>query len=404
MEWKKEAGVKGPLPSSKQSLSFQKPEGITVADVKAIVSQLIREQKGQYSATGQVSIGLAPIARFPWEVRFISDGAGGGTIRVYKGVLVDTTGGAYESRNSHIKYAGRSTAPIKIQGDSVSSPGDYDWISTVDQRDPAIAPPDGPGTQVAWPPTFIGGSNDIISANSTKDPEPQDGGVAFETRGVNLGKQGYGANGADSMPWFDFNYVPGTPIYLASKPNAQNQNEYGLFYGTTGLDLTAGWRVLVAHVTSFSLIHQYFRSDIVIGSSGVSTAPHSFKITCEVTNGNVMANVSDGHVNNVTLVDPANDWQSLGSATQQQKIYLIVRRTGLIYPSEIEWAVFGPGADPTNDEDTAHLLLGTVDVEAGVNGNDPTFTINQMATSSYNTIRIKYGPGVDDVTYLFNRV
>lgn len=407
-EWKRELRKQGPVPSSvgQRSVTPSRKEGLDLSDVKNLISQSIKESSGKVSATGKIEVELAPIARFPWEVRFVTNSSGVGVIRVYKGIIVDTSGGAYETRNAHVKYrSGRSTTPIKLQGDNVSSPGDYDWISTVDQNDPMAVPPEGNGTQISWPPQFIGGSTTSAIASSKRDPEPIDGGIPFETRGVNIGKQGYGATGADGMPWFDFAYVPGTPVYLACKPNSLGQNEFGVFYGSTGLDTESGWYVRIAHVTSSSLIHQYFRSDVVIGPSGsTGTTDHPFKVTCVVESGAVMANVSDGHVNNVTLVDPINDWQSLGSSTQQQKIYLIVHRTGTTYPSSIEWAVFGPSANPVNDEDKAHILLATVDVVAGTGGSDPTFTINQMAMSAYNTIRIKYGPGASDVTYMFNRV
>lgn len=331
MPWKEELPSQGPAPSS-SAQKFDAPDSQPATN-----------------ATGNVSVSLAPLSRFPWEVRLVE-----GNIRVYKGVILVAGGGGYESRNSHIKIAGRTTNPIKIVGSRISSPGDYDWEPSVNQRDPYASPPDGPGEQVAWPPTYIGGSNDVVGT-SPRDPEPKDGGTAFDTYGQNIGKNGYGATGADGMPWFTFSYATG-PIYLSGRTNSDGDMEFGVFQGTSGID-TSGWKVLIAYVESHTLIHQFFRSDISLGSSSGAN-DHPFKVTiASYSGGTLTLEVRPGTVNNII---PSNVLPSTiaYSGSLPAKVYLRVKYEGspaVINQSETYVAAYSD--DQTSDDTYTYLKL-----------------------------------------------
>lgn len=391
MPWKEELPSQGPAPSSSAK---SKRELIDVEAIKEEILQKVSAQGAKIDASGELDVELAPISRFPWEVRIVE-----GNIRVYKGIVVNTLGGAYETRNSHIRVSGRSRNRIRIVGSRASGgSGNYDWISTVDQRDPYSVPPDGPGTQVAWPPFYVDGPGGDTIGTSRRDPEAKDGGLPFETFGSNIGMNGYGASGADGMPWFTFPFAVG-PIYLSGRTNLTGDMEFGVFQNLASLD-PAGWKVLIAHVSSADLIHQYFRSDVVYGGSGGGAGgPHPFMIECFEESGDIKATLTGGHVNNVV---PSNI-STVKTLTQNaiNKVYLVVNKSGSNYPSTITWETTSSSSLPANDADKAHMLIGEVEV---LPGPPLSFTIQQMVQTSLNTLRVKWGPGTNDIYYMFNRV
>jgi hypothetical protein len=165
-----------------------------------------------------------------------------------------------------------------------------------------------------------------------------------------------------------------------------------------------GTDIKLACIRNFRNVEQIWKSDIYAAASAVATS-HPFKIECDINNNNdVVAQIVDGHVQNVTLSNPLAT-ENLGSVTAQYRIFIKVDVTGSVYPSAVTWdSLISTTPLPANDDTKAHVLIGTVNVTAGTGGGPPTFSINQMVSTSLNTVRVKWGPGATDIYYLFNRV
>lgn len=390
MPWKEELPNQGPAPSS----SAQSRPGFSeVEDRLARALKTIEAGAGKVNVTGSIDVSLAPIARFPWEVRVVGE-----NIRVYKGMVVNAQSTS-DVRRSHIKVSGKSKNPVRINDSRAGSPGDFDWSPPPNQRDPYSVPPPGPGTQVAWPPFYVDGAFATVGTNK-RDPEPKDGGIPFSTFGSYVGKNGYDSNGADENPWFEFPYATG-PIFLAGRTSAFGSQEVGVFQDESAID-ASGWKVMIAYVSSPELIHQFFRSDLVlVGGSGAGETDHPFKVHASVDGENVKLTITDGFVNNWTLDNPGAEITISGVGIY--KVYLVVSKTGVYYPSGVTWAVTPEGSNvPANDDDTAHVLIAVVNVAVVDEVTTPTIT--QMVSTALNSIRVKYAPAAGAVYYLFNRV
>jgi hypothetical protein len=259
MDWKEELGSQGPVPSGNRTSRSVRDDADT-AELKRLVKEQFERAKTPIE--GPIELGLAPLSRFPWEVRYISPG----TLRVYKGHVRSTNSAANEDRNAFFKIAGKTRGRIRIEGNRIVTETDANWIPNYDQRDPLAVPPTGGlGSQVAWPPKFINGdSGAVTSIGNSRDPEPKTGTSTFESGCSIIGKNGYGASGSDDLPWFDFPYVTG-PIWLAAQRNPlDNKLQYGVFCGSSP-GVGATWQVLIAYVQTPELIHQFWRSDVVYG-------------------------------------------------------------------------------------------------------------------------------------------
>lgn len=122
-------------------------------------------------------------------------------------------------------------------------------------------------------------------------------------------------------------------------------------------------------------------------------------IECFEESGDIKATLTGGHVNNVV---PSNI-STVKTLTQNaiNKVYLVVNKSGSSYPSTITWETTTSASLPANDADKSHMLIGEVDVQTGP---PLSFTIQQMVQTSLNTLRVKWGPGTNDIYYMFNRV
>lgn len=280
MGWKEELPDQGPAPDYGRGDLRHENRGVTEQSIKEMIADRLSAESGSFVSSGNIEVVTAPLHRFPWEVRILPEEfmdtstnpptkISQATIRIFKGLvrysILNTLG--YETKHSHIRYVnGKQQVPIKIQGNRLSSPGDLDWIPSTNQRDPNAIIPEGPGQQVAWPPTFVGGGGAGASSASSRDPEPKDGGVPFETGGDNIGLNGWNATGADGMPWFDVPYSADKPIWLAGRIGDDGNFEFSVFVGNVPDQPPARrlFKMLIAHVTSMDLVHQYLRSDVII--------------------------------------------------------------------------------------------------------------------------------------------
>lgn len=382
MPWKEELPSQGPAPSS----SAQSRSGFSeVEDRLTRVLKEIEMGAGKINVTGSVDVSLAPISRFPWEVRVVGD-----VIRVYKGIAVNAQG-VSDVRRSHIKVAGKSKNPIRITDSRAGSPGDFDWSPPPNQRDPYAVPPEGPGTQVAWPPFYVDGGY-ATAATNRRDPEPKDGGIPFSTYGAYIGKGGYDNSGADQNPWFEFPYAVG-PIYVAGRTNAFGAQEVGVFQGEAGIDPT-GWKVLIAYVSSPELVHQFFRSDLVmVGSSAGEPAEHPFKVKIvSYEEGSLEWTCNPGTVNNNTALTLVPEGMTY-SGTLPAKVYLRIKYTGTpaaIDTSELYVAAYSD--EMTCDDTYAYLKLAEVSSTA----------VSQYVLGSVWLDRLKVG--TLDARYFFSRI
>lgn len=380
MGWKEELPSQGPAPES----SVTKNPNRSNDDVRLERALEAIQKGGKVNATGSIDVSLAPIARFPWEVRVIDN-----VIRVYKGIAVNTQG-VSDVRRSHIKVSGKSKNPVRITDSRVGSPGDFDWAPPPNQRDPYAVPPVGPGEQVAWPPYYVDGSF-ATTGTSRRDPEPKDGGIPFNTFGAYIGKNGYDSSGATEDPWFEFPYSVSS-IYLAGRTNAFGLQEVGVFQGTAGIDPT-GWKVLIAHVQSPELVHQFFRSDLVMVGGVGGEFEHPFKVKIvSYDEGELTWTCNPGTVNNITAGNVLPSEMTY-SGTLPAKIYLRVLYAG----SPLQIDASGTYVSAYTDEmlaDDTHAYLKIADVTETA--------VTQYVTGSLWVDRIKVGSL--DARYYFARV